>query len=37
MINQVANGKDYSIFICFDHRMNSDLMKISKFLFDDIK
>jgi hypothetical protein len=29
--------KDYDIFICYDHRKNNDLMRISKFLIDDIK
>ena len=29
--------KDYSLFICYDHRKNNDLMRMSKFLIDDIK
>lgn len=35
--NPLNVNKDYSIFICFDHRINNDLMRISKFLMDDIK
>ena len=37
MINNVSNNKDYTLFLCYDHRINDDLAKISKFLFDDIK
>ena len=37
MVNSVANYKDYSLFICYDHRINNDLMKISRNLMDDIK
>lgn len=29
--------KDYSLFICYDHRKNNDLMRMSKFLIDDVK
>lgn len=32
-----SQTKDYSIFICYDHRINDDLMKITKFLMDDIR
>eukprot|EP00347_Sterkiella_histriomuscorum_P000651 403375021 len=38
LICQGAQGKqDYSLFICYNHRKNNDLVKISKFLMDDIK
>lgn len=37
MINLVTTNKDYTLFICYDHRLNNDLQKIGKFLMDDIK
>jgi hypothetical protein len=37
LINFVSNNKDFSIFICYDHRKNNDIVKISKFLMDDVK
>jgi len=37
MVNYVSSTKDISLFICYDHRKNKDLTKISKFLIDDIR
>lgn len=37
MVNSVSAVRDYSLFICYDHRKNNELSKISKFLLDDIK
>ena len=37
MVNFVSTNKDYTLFISYDHRVNNDLVKISKYLMDDIK
>ena len=29
--------RDYSLMICYDHRVNNDFGQISKYLLDDIK
>jgi len=29
--------RDYSLMICFDHRINNDFNQICKYLLDDIK
>lgn len=32
-----AIKRDFSLMICFDHRINNDFAQISRYLLDDIK
>ena len=36
MINYEQNGKDLSLFLVYDHRINNQIEKISKHLFEDL-
>jgi len=35
--NQNQIKRDYSLMICYDHRINNDFHQICKYLLDDIK
>lgn len=34
--NQTTMAKDLTLFLVFDHRINNNLERISKFLFQDL-
>lgn len=37
MANSVGQGKDYSIFLCYDQRQNADAERVIKFLLEDLR